>query len=87
MCVIDIYPQKLAILSNIEFDSNHPKYQSQVQRYFIKLGSQAEVKLLGPLFDNDDLGDIISTDDFETAKGYNDIVMILLALLVPWDRL
>ncbi len=82
MRVIGIYPQKLAISSNIEFNSSHPKYQSLIQRYFTKLGSQAGVKLLGPLFDNKGLGIIISADDSETAEGYNNIAVILLALFV-----
>ncbi len=30
---------------------------------------------------------MISADDPETAEGYNDIAVILLALFVPWDRL
>ncbi len=83
MRVISIYPQKLAISSNIEFDSSHLKNQSQVQWHFTKSGSQAEFKLLGPLFDNDGLGDIISADDPKIAEGYNNIAVILLALFVP----
>ncbi len=87
MRIIGIYPQKLAISSDIEFDPSHPKHQSQVQRHFTKPGSQAEVKLSGPLFDNDGHGDIISANDPETTEGYNNIAMILLALFMPWDRL
>ncbi len=87
MRVIGIYPRKLAISSDIEFDSSHLKHQSQVQRHFTKPGSQAEVKLLGPLFDNDGLDDIISADDPKTAEGYNNIAVILLVLFVPWNCL
>ncbi len=83
MRVIGIYPQKLTISSNIKFDSSHPKYQSQVQQYFSKPRSQADVKLLGPLFDNDGLGNIIFADNPKIIKGYNNIVVILLVLFVP----
>ncbi len=87
MHIISIYLQKFAISSDIEFESSHPKYQTHVQRYFAKPRSQAEVKLLGPLFDNDGLGNIVSVDNLETAVGYTNIPMILLALFVPWDYL
>lgn len=49
----------------------------------MKLASQAKVKLLEPLFDSDKLSDIISADNLKTAKGYNNITIILLALFVP----
>ncbi|MCJ1349552.1 hypothetical protein MMC31_007793 [Peltigera leucophlebia] len=87
MRVISIYPRKLANSSDIEFESSHPRHQTHVQRYSTKTGSQADVKLIGPLFDNDGLSNIISADDPRTAEGHNDIVVILLALFVPWNRL
>ena len=58
-----------------------------MQQHFTNPGSPAEFKLLGPLFDSDALGDIISADDPGTVEGHNDIAVILLALFVPWDRL
>ena len=58
-----------------------------MQWHFMKLASQAKVKLLEPLFDSDKLSDIISADNLKTAKGYNNITIILLALFVPWDYL
>ena len=69
MRVISIYLQKLTNSNDIEFKSSHLKHQTHVQRHFTKPGSQAEVKLLGPLFDSDGLGNIISADDPETAEG------------------
>ncbi len=57
--IISIYPRKLAISSDIEFASSHPNNLTHVQRHFTKPGSQAEVKLLWPLFDNDGVGEII----------------------------
>ncbi len=87
MRIVSIYPQKLANSSDIEFEPSHPKYQTHIQRHFTKLGSPAEVKLLGPLFDSDDLDDIILADDPGTAEGHNDIAVILLVLFIPWDRL
>ena len=83
MYIISIYPQKLAIFSGIEFESSHLKYQTHIQQYFMKSGSQAEIKLLELLFDNDGLGNIIHIDDFKTIEGYNNIVTILLALFMP----
>ncbi len=87
MRVISIYPCKLAILGNIEFVSSHPNSLTHVQQHFTKPGSQAEVKLLGPLFDNDGVSEIIPVDGPETPEGFNNIAVILLALFVPWDRL
>ncbi|MCJ1342680.1 hypothetical protein MMC31_000867 [Peltigera leucophlebia] len=87
MRVISIYPRKLANSSDIEFESSHPRHQTHVQRHSTKPGSQADVKLIGPLFDSDGLSNIISADDPGTVEGHNDIVVILLALFVPWNRL
>lgn len=83
MCVISIYPRKLAISSNIEFVFSHANNLTHVQQYFIKRGSQAEFKLLGPLFDNNSVGKIIPADGPETPEGLNDIAIIFLALFVP----
>ncbi len=87
MRVINIYPRKLAISSDIEFVSSHPNSLTHVQRHFTKPRSQAEVKILGPLFDNDGIGEIIPVDRPETPEGLNDIAVILLTLFVPWDCL
>ncbi len=87
ICVISIYPRKLAISGDIEFASSHLNSLTHVQRHFTKSGSQAEVKLLGPLFDNDGVGKIIPVDGPETPEGLNNIAVILLVLFVPWDRL
>ncbi len=83
MRIISIYPRKLAILGNIEFASSHPNSLTHVQRHFTKPGSQAEVKLLGLLFDNEGVNKIIPVDGPETPKGLNDIAVIFLALFVP----
>lgn len=85
--VISIYPCKLAIPRDIEFASSHLNNFTHVQRHFTKPGSQAEVKLLGPLFDYDDVGEIITADRLETPEGLNNIAVIFLALFVPWNRL
>ncbi len=53
----------------------------------MKPASKIEVKLLGSLFDNNDIGNIIARDDLEIAKSYNNIAVILLALFIPWDCL
>lgn len=73
--------------SNIEFESSHLKYQTYIQRHFTKPRSLAEVKLLGPLFDNDGRGNIISANDVETAESYNNIVVILPTFFFPCNRL
>ncbi len=87
MHIVSIYPLKLANLSDIKFEPNHPKYQTHVERHFTKPESPAKIKLLGPLFDSDNFDDIISVDDPRTVEGHNNIVIILLTLFVPWDRL
>lgn len=87
MRVIGIYPRKLAIQGDIEFAPSHRHNLTHVQRHFTKPGSQAEVKLLGQLFNSDGLGETMSIEGPETAEGLNDIAVILLALFVPWDRL
>lgn len=87
MRVINISSQKLANSNDIEFESSHPRHQPHVQQHFMKSGSQAKVKLLRLLFGSDGLGNIISADDFGIAESHNDIVVILVALFVPWDRL
>lgn len=74
--VISIYSRKLTNSNDIEFKSNHPRHQTHVQQNFTKPGCQAEVTLLKPLFDSDGLGNIISTDDFRSVKGYNNINVI-----------
>ncbi len=83
MRVVNIYPRKLANLSDMEFEPSHPKCQTRVQRYFTKPRSLAEFKLLGPLFDSNGLGDIILADDPKIAEGYKNIAIILLALFIP----
>ena len=83
MYVISIYLWKLANSNNIEFKPSHLRQQTYVQQHFTKPGSQAKIKLLGPLFDSDGLGNIIFADDPRTTEDYNDITIILLALFVP----
>ncbi len=87
MRIISIYPHKLAISGGIDFASSHPNSLTYVQQHFTKPGSQAEVKLLRPLFDNDGGGKIIPVDGSETLEGLNNIAIILLTLFVPWNRL
>ena len=58
-----------------------------MQWHFTKPESQTKVKLLGPLFSNDDFGNTIFANNPRTAKSYNDIALILLILFVPWDCL
>lgn len=83
MRIISIYPLKLANSSNIEFQSSHPRYQTYLQKHFIKPESQAKVKLLRPLFHKDGFDNIISADDLGTMKGHNNIAIILLAQFMP----
>ena len=87
MRIINISPQKLANSNDIDFESSHLRHQPHLQQHFMKSGSQAKVKLLGPWFGSDGLGNIISADDFGIAESHNDIVVILIALFVPWDCL
>ena len=69
MHIISIYSQKLANSSNIEFESSYPRYQTHVQQHFTKLESQAEFKLLKPLFDSNSFGNIISADNLRIAEA------------------
>lgn len=58
-----------------------------MQQNFTQPGSQAEFKLLGPLFNIDSLGNINLADNPRTAEGNNNIVVILLVLFVFRDLL
>lgn len=80
--VVSIFPWQFANSSDIEFESSYLIYQTHMQQHWIKPGSQAEVKLLGLLFDNDGLGNIIFADNLRTVKGHNNITIVLLALFV-----
>lgn len=82
MYVISIYPRNFTKLCNIKFELSYPKYQTHVQQYFTKAENQAEVKLLGPLFDSDGFGNIISVNDSGITESYNNIAVILLVLIV-----
>lgn len=69
-------------LSDIEFKSSYLRYEIHMQQYFIKLSNQAEVKLLRPLFDIDNIDNIIFVDNFGISKGQNNIVVTLSELFV-----
>lgn len=82
MRIISIYPCKLTISGYIEFVFTYPNSLTYVQQHFTKPGSQTEVKLLGILFDNDDVDKIIPPDGPEISESLNNILVILLTLFV-----
>lgn len=53
----------------------------------MKKGNAVKFKLLRSLFDSIGFGHIISTDDPKTVKNHNNIVIILLVIFMPWNRL
>lgn len=83
MRIISIYPCKLIISGNIEFASSHLNNLTHVQQHFTKPRNQAEVKLLGPLFNNDGISKIIPADELETSESFNNMAVIFLILFVP----
>lgn len=53
----------------------------------MKSKNQTKVKLLRPLFDSNGFDNIIFADNPKTARGYNNITIILLVLFVFWHCL
>lgn len=54
-----------------------------MQKYFTKMGNQAEVKLLRRLFDIDSLGNIISIKGLRIVESHRNSTSIVYALGLP----
>lgn len=67
------------------FDKHHPSLLSKVQRLFTTLECNTLIALVGPLFTNKSAENTIRGGHFETDVRRNDVILILLALFVPWN--
>ena len=76
------------LTSDIHFISEHLNYEIHVQSYSEKQSADTfTVALTGSLSENQALEDSVRGGHPETVSMQNDLALILLALLVPWDRL
>ncbi len=67
------------------FDKHHPNPLSKVQRPSTTLECNTLVALVGPLSTNERAENAIRGGHPETDARRNDVALILLALLVPWN--
>ncbi len=73
---------------DIQFLPEHPDYESKIQHYTGKRPADTyTVALTGPLSENQPLEDGIHGGHPETEAMQNDLALILLALLMPWNQL
>ena len=79
---------KLAMTNDIRFLPEHPNYEDLIQNYSEKrLANTYTVALIGSLSENQSLEDSVHGGHPETESMQNDLALILLALLVPWNQL
>lgn len=69
------------------FDKHHPSLLSKVQQLFTTLECNTLIALVGPLSTNKSAENTIREGHFETDVRQNDVILILLALFGPWNRL
>jgi hypothetical protein len=76
-----------AIADDIDFDPNHPRYTTHVQRLARTLSQVATVNFNGQLTEFQAAEDAIPGGHPRTVAVKNDMAEILLGLFVPWHHL
>jgi len=86
--LVTIKPKTLATSKDISFLPQHPNYENRIQSYSEKTSASSyTVALIGSLSENQALEDSVRGGHPETEAMQNELALILLALLVPWNRL
>ena len=76
------------LTSDIHFLSEHLNYETHVQSYSEKQSADTfTVILTDSLSENQTLENSICGDHSETVSMQNDLILILLTLLMPWNQL
>jgi hypothetical protein len=76
-----------AIADDMDFDSNHPRHATHVQRLARSQSQVATVTFTGQLTEFQTAEDAVPGGHPKTTAIINDISEILLGLFVPWDQL
>jgi hypothetical protein len=86
--LVTINSMKYATSSDIRFLPEHPNYENQIQSYSEKRPTAIyTVALVGSLSENQVLEDSVRGGHPETKAMQDELALILLALLVPWNQL
>lgn len=86
--LVDVKSMTQATSRDIRFLPEHPNYDNLIQQYSEKSSAPTfVVTLIGSLSENQPLEDSVRGGHPETLAIQNDLALILLALLVPWNRL
>lgn len=76
-----------AIADDVDFDPNHPRYATHVQRLARTPSQVATVTFNGQLTEFQPAEDAVPGGHPKTTAIMNDVAEILLGLFVPWDQL
>ena len=86
--LVTVKPLASSSTSDIPFLSEHPDHEHLLQNYSgRKAANTYMVALISSLSENQDLEDSVHGGHPETESMQNDLALILLALLVPWEQL
>jgi hypothetical protein len=86
--LVTVKPLASSTTSDVSFLPEHPDYERLFQNYSgRKAANTFTVALIGSLSENQSLEDSVRGGHPETESMQNDLALILLALLVPWDQL
>ncbi len=72
---------------DILFDRRHPNSLSKVQQPLTSQECNTLVGFVRPLSPNKRAEDVIRGEYLETDTRQNDVILILLALFIPWNQL
>jgi hypothetical protein len=86
--LVTVKPLASSTTMDIPFLLEHPDHERLFQNYIgRKPANTFTVALIGSLSENQSLEDSVRGGHPETESMQNDLALILLALLVPWDQL
>ena len=86
--LVTVLPIRSGTTRDIAFSSEHPDHEELIQRFSERMSPNTyTVALVGSLSENQALEDSVRGGHPETESMRNDLALILLALLVPWDQL